>query len=202
MSDRAFAARSVIGEDPRLPGLDGRDEVLVALEGIRGEEQLADQPRTSPPRSTALKSLRRESARSSCAPRRAASLTAETTRGVRSVSESTGRFGVVVVRRLAQAASPAGALTSAGSAALAMATRPANASASDTASSARILRSTSTPAGLQALDEAVVRDVVGPSSSVDTRDPQLAELTLARAAVPVRVGERVELLLLGLGVQT
>ncbi len=54
----------------------------------------------------------------------------------------------------------------------------------------------------QALDEAVVRDVVCTSCSVDTRDPQLAELALARTTVAVRVGERVELLLLGLGVQT
>ncbi|ETD31544.1 hypothetical protein W823_19630 [Williamsia sp. D3] len=43
---------------------------------------------------------------------------------------------------------------------------------------------------LQTLDEAVVGDVVGPGCGVDARDPELAELALARPAVPVRVGER------------
>ena len=48
-----------------------------------------------------------------------------------------------------QAASPAGALTSSGKAALATSTRAANAAASVMAMSARFLRSTSTPAALR-----------------------------------------------------
>src|SRR5690606_20864795 len=55
--------------------------------------------------------------------------------------------------------------------------------------------------GLEALDEAVVGDVVQPRRGVDAGDPQLAEVTLARPAVPVGVGERVQLLFLGLAVQ-
>lgn len=54
---------------------------------------------------------------------------------------------------------------------------------------------------LQPLDEAVVGDVVGAGRGIDARDPQLAELTLAGATIPVGVGQRMQLLLLGLPVQ-
>src|ERR1700761_3032655 len=54
---------------------------------------------------------------------------------------------------------------------------------------------------LQALDEAVVGDAVGPGGRVDALDPQPPEGALAVLAVAVGVGHRVELLLLGLAVQ-
>ena len=41
--------------------------------------------------------------------------------------------------------------------------------------------------GLEALDQPVVGDVVGTRGRIDPRDPQLAELALAGAAVTVRV---------------
>src|SRR5690606_33390399 len=55
--------------------------------------------------------------------------------------------------------------------------------------------------GLEALDEAVVGHALGADRSVDALDPQPAEVTLARLAVAVVVGERVGDLLLGLAVQ-
>src|SRR3954470_11767848 len=54
---------------------------------------------------------------------------------------------------------------------------------------------------LEALHEAVVGHVVEPGRRVDAGDPQLAEVALARLAVAVGVGGRVEHLLLGLAVQ-
>src|SRR6185437_8008937 len=55
--------------------------------------------------------------------------------------------------------------------------------------------------GLEALDEPVVGHAVGASSRVDALDPQRAEVTLARAAIAIRVVERVEHLLLRLAVE-
>src|SRR3954468_23103168 len=54
---------------------------------------------------------------------------------------------------------------------------------------------------LEPLHEPVVGHVVQPGRGVDAGDPQLAEVTLARLAVAVVVGRRVEQLLLGLAVQ-
>ena len=53
----------------------------------------------------------------------------------------------------------------------------------------------------QALDETVVGQIILTSSSVDALDPQPTEVALLLAAVVVRVGVRVEHLLLGLAVQ-
>src|SRR6266511_3578479 len=54
---------------------------------------------------------------------------------------------------------------------------------------------------LQALDEPVVRHPVGAGGRVDPGDPQLAEVALAVAPVPVGVLHRVQHLLLGLAVE-
>src|SRR6476646_9698966 len=51
--------------------------------------------------------------------------------------------------------------------------------------------------GLQPGDEPRVADVVLAAGRVDAHDPELAELTLARPAVAVRVPERVHDLLVG-----
>ena len=72
---------------------------------------------------------------------------------------------------------------------LASVTSSENAFGSATASSARILRSISTPARLSPRDEAAVREPVLARRRVDARDPQAVELALALAPVAVRVDE-------------
>ena len=55
--------------------------------------------------------------------------------------------------------------------------------------------------GLEALDEAVVREAVRAGSGVDALDPEATELALLGATVTVGVDHRVDDLLLGLAVQ-
>ena len=75
----------------------------------------------------------------------------------------------------------------AGSADFAVSTSEANAAGSFTARSARILRSTSTPAVLSPLMNREYERPCGRTASVDAGDPEPAELRLAIPAVAVRV---------------
>ena len=68
----------------------------------------------------------------------------------------------------------------------------AKAAGSRTAMSARIFRSTSTPAAFKPGDEATVRHALEACGSVDALDPEAPHVALAVATVTVRVDEGVD----------